>query len=183
MAVETLAGRLEDLRRKVASDGMDPHQFEAYELTWAYARAEAAEATEEWATAVAEEAARLSAAIVAAEAGGKPEQGELLAARGRLKATTEDLGASADHRLLRSSIRDFAEREIAPQAQDIHRRDLDIPESIIEGAARLGLFGLSVPERYGGSAGPEPDHTAMLIVTEELSRASLAAGGSLITRP
>src|SRR5207248_5958789 len=87
------------------------------------------------------------------------------------------------HRLLRASIREFADREIRPQAQDIHRRDLDIPESIIRGASELGLFGLSVPDRYGGSAGQDPDHRALLVVTEELSRASLAAGGSLITRP
>jgi (2S)-methylsuccinyl-CoA dehydrogenase len=80
-------------------------------------------------------------------------------------------------------MREFAEREIRPLAQAIHRGDRDIPESIIRGAADLGLFGLSVPERFGGTAAGEADHLAMLIVTEELSRASLAAGGSLITRP
>jgi (2S)-methylsuccinyl-CoA dehydrogenase len=183
MAVQTLAGRRNDLRRKVAADGIDAHQFEAYELAWAYARAEAATATEQWAGRVGSEAARLSAEIASAEAAGRPEQGELLAARGGLAAGTDDLGASEEHRLLRSSMREFAEREIRPLAQDVHRGDLDIPDSIVAGAAGLGLFGLSVPERYGGSAGPAPDHAAMLIVTEELARASLAAGGSLITRP
>src|SRR5207302_4140661 len=39
------------------------------------------------------------------------------------------------------------------------------------------------PSEYGGSRGPEPDYVGMLTVTEELSRASLTAGGSLITRP
>jgi (2S)-methylsuccinyl-CoA dehydrogenase len=183
MAVVTLADRRQELKRKVAADGIDAHQFEAYELAWAYARAEAAKATAEWARRTGSEAARLSAEVAAAEAEGRAEDGGLLEARGRALAATEDLGASDDHRLLRSSIRDFAEREIKPHAQEIHRQDLDIPESIIRGAAALGLFGLSVPERYGGSAAAESDHTAMLIVTEELSRASLAAGGSLITRP
>ena len=48
----------------------------------------------------------------------------------------------------------------------------------------MGVFGLSVPERFGGL---KPDTTedsmGMVIVTEELSRGSLGAAGSLITRP
>ena len=46
----------------------------------------------------------------------------------------------------------------------------------------MGLFGLSVPAEYGGAA-ETASSQAMLITTEELSRASLTAGGSLITRP
>src|SRR5262249_19974274 len=95
----------------------------------------------------------------------------------------EDLGAGEEHRLLRASLREFAQRELRPHAQEVHRRDLDIPEAIVRGAAALGLFGLSIPEAYGGARAGEPDHRAMLVATEELSRASLAAGGSLITRP
>src|SRR5258706_2070413 len=95
---------------------------------------------------------------------------------------TEYLGASDDDRLLRSAIRDFANREIRPYAREIHRRDLDVPEHVITGAAKLGLFGLSVPSQFSGSQERE-DFVSMLIVTEELSRASLAVGGSLLTRP
>ena len=48
----------------------------------------------------------------------------------------------------------------------------------------MGLFGLSIPEEYGGFAtGGESDYYGMVIATEELSRASLGAAGSLITRP
>ena len=48
----------------------------------------------------------------------------------------------------------------------------------------MGAFGLSVPEEYGGFAtGGESDYLGMVVATEELSRASLGAGGSLITRP
>jgi (2S)-methylsuccinyl-CoA dehydrogenase len=104
---------------------------------------------------------------------------ELLLA-GRL---ADDLDATAEHRLLRATLRDFASRRIAPRAQAIHRGDLDVPADLIEGVAELGLFGLSIPERYGGSLGARPDHVALLVATEELSAASLAAGGSLMTRP
>jgi (2S)-methylsuccinyl-CoA dehydrogenase len=84
---------------------------------------------------------------------------------------------------LRSTLRDFADRRIRPIAQSIHRDDLDVPDDLISGVAQLGLFGLSIPERYGGSMGARPDNVSMLIGTEELSAASLAAGGSLMTRP
>jgi len=46
--------------------------------------------------------------------------------------------------------------------------------------SKLGYFGLSIPEAYGGH---ELGNLAMILTTEELSRASLAAAGSLITRP
>lgn len=94
-----------------------------------------------------------------------------------------DLGLTPEHAMLRSTLRDFAERRLRPRAQAIHRQDLDVPEDVIRGVAELGLFGLSIPEEYGGTLSGRPDHIAMLIGTEELSAASLAAGGSLMTRP
>jgi (2S)-methylsuccinyl-CoA dehydrogenase len=97
--------------------------------------------------------------------------------------SAEDIGASDEHRLLRKTLREFAARRLAPLAQSIHRGDLDVPAEVIADVAELGLFGLSIPEAYGGSLGERPDHVAMLIGTEELSAASLAAGGSLMTRP
>ncbi|MCY3609097.1 MAG: acyl-CoA/acyl-ACP dehydrogenase [Acidimicrobiaceae bacterium] len=89
-----------------------------------------------------------------------------------------------DFELVAETFRRFGEDKIAPTAEHIHRGDTDIPEDIIGGLAELGCFGLSVPEEYGGFAsGSESDYLGMVIATEELSRASLGAGGSLITRP
>jgi (2S)-methylsuccinyl-CoA dehydrogenase len=81
---------------------------------------------------------------------------------------------------VRDSVRQFADAEIAPHAEHIHRTDALIPESFISSMSELGYFGLSVPEDYGGH---ELGNLAMILTTEELSRASLAAAGSLITRP
>jgi (2S)-methylsuccinyl-CoA dehydrogenase len=81
---------------------------------------------------------------------------------------------------VRTSVREFAEGEVAPHAERIHREDETIPEALIEKMAELGYFGLSVPEAYGGF---ELGSLAMILTTEELSRASLAGAGSLITRP
>ena len=89
-----------------------------------------------------------------------------------------------DFEMVADTFRRFAQDKIAPRAEHIHRQDTDIPEDIIDGLAELGCFGLSVPEEYGGFAtGSESDYMGMVIATEELSRASLGAGGSLITRP
>ena len=81
---------------------------------------------------------------------------------------------------IRASVRQFADKEVAPLAEHIHRHDDLVPEKVIGAMAELGYFGLSVPEAYGGH---ELGNLAMVLTTEELSRASLAAAGSLITRP
>ena len=90
----------------------------------------------------------------------------------------------ADFELVRDTFHRFAEEQIRPRAEHIHRANTDIPEEIISGMAEMGGFGLSVPEEYGGFAtGGESDYIGMVVATEELSWGSLGAGGSLITRP
>lgn len=89
-----------------------------------------------------------------------------------------------DFELVAETFRRFADDKIAPVAEHIHRHNADIPEEIISGLGELGAFGLSIPEEYGGFAtGGEHDYMGMVVATEELSRGSLGAGGSLITRP
>jgi (2S)-methylsuccinyl-CoA dehydrogenase len=81
---------------------------------------------------------------------------------------------------VRSTVRAFADKEVAPNAEHIHRHDDLVPDKFIAAMAELGYFGLSIPEKYGGH---ELGNLAMILTTEELSRASLASAGSLITRP
>ncbi len=89
-----------------------------------------------------------------------------------------------DFEMVQDAFRRFAEDKLRPIAEHIHRTNGDIPEDIISGLAEMGAFGLSIPEEYGGFAsGGESDYIAMVVATEELSRGSLGAGGSLITRP
>jgi (2S)-methylsuccinyl-CoA dehydrogenase len=90
----------------------------------------------------------------------------------------------SDFEMVQDTFRRFADDRIRPVAEHIHRTNGDIPDEIISGLAEMGGFGLSVPEEYGGFAsGGESDYLGMVIATEELSRGSLCAGGSLITRP
>ena len=86
--------------------------------------------------------------------------------------------------MVADTFRAFADNEIRPVAEHVHRRNDDVPEQIIAGLAEIGAFGLSIPAEYGGfSEGGAGEYMAMVIATEELSRGSLGIGGSLITRP
>jgi (2S)-methylsuccinyl-CoA dehydrogenase len=86
--------------------------------------------------------------------------------------------------MVQDTFRRFAEDVIRPVAEEVHRKNEDIPEKVIVGLAEIGTFGLSVPEEYGGwASGGEGEYLSMVIATEELSRGSLGVGGSLITRP
>ena len=145
---------------------------------------------------IADALAELQTKLFGQEESWGVEQGEIDMARNFIaKFKSPDFVASLstvnapmhldeDFEMVAATFRRFAEDKIAPKAEHIHREDTDIPEEIIDGLAELGCFGLSVPEEYGGFAtGSESDYMGMVIATEELSRASLGAGGSLITRP
>ncbi|MBI3784954.1 MAG: acyl-CoA dehydrogenase family protein [Deltaproteobacteria bacterium] len=82
--------------------------------------------------------------------------------------------------MTRDSVRQFADAEVTPIAEHLHRHDDLISDAQISKMAELGFFGMSVPEEYGGGG---MGNLPMIITTEELSRCSLAGAGSLITRP
>ncbi|MFT5483091.1 MAG: (2S)-methylsuccinyl-CoA dehydrogenase, partial [Halieaceae bacterium] len=93
-------------------------------------------------------------------------------------------GLGEEKDLIRDTFCRFADEVVMPRAEHIHRFDTDIPDEIIDGAADLGCFGTCIPEQFGGLMPDERhDSIGMLVVTEELSRGSLGAAGSLITRP
>jgi (2S)-methylsuccinyl-CoA dehydrogenase len=89
-------------------------------------------------------------------------------------------GLDGEHLTIQQQFARFADEEVRPRAEHIHRDDALIPEELLAAMGELGVFGISIPEEHGGSF---IDHTTMIIATEELSRGSLGAGGSVITRP
>ena len=80
--------------------------------------------------------------------------------------------------LVREQFWRFTEERIVPHAHDWHTRDELIPLEVVGALAELGVFGLSVPEAWGGLG---MGKTAMCVVTEELSRGYIGVG-SLGTR-
>ena len=73
----------------------------------------------------------------------------------------------------------FADEQIIPHAHDWHRQDQLIPIELIGQMSEMGVFGLTIPEIFGGHG---LGKVAMCIVTEELSRGYIGVG-SLGTRP
>jgi len=90
-----------------------------------------------------------------------------------------------EHRLIQTTVRDFAAKEITPVAARLDR-EARYPSEIITRAAALGLMGLMVPEQYGGAG---MDGVANVIVQEELARASagvqviISVNNSLVCDP
>jgi alkylation response protein AidB-like acyl-CoA dehydrogenase len=83
-----------------------------------------------------------------------------------------DFALSPQHAEIRRTVRDFAEREIIPVADELERMG-EFPHEIIRKAADLGLLGVPYPESVGGTG---LDSLAYAITVEELSRASGSVG-------
>ncbi len=87
-------------------------------------------------------------------------------------------GLDAEYEMIRDQFRRFADDKVLPEAHGWHMEDALIPIEIIAEMSELGVFGLTIPEEYGGFG---MSKTAMCVVSEELSRAYIGVG-SLGTR-
>ncbi|WP_298360204.1 acyl-CoA dehydrogenase family protein [uncultured Litoreibacter sp.] len=115
------------------------------------------------------------------------QSGNTQAARTRLvelmqeqaaNATVGNTGLDDEMEMIREQFRRFSLDKVEPHAHDWHLKDELIPMEIIEEMAELGVFGLTIPEEYGGFG---MSKTAMCVVSEELSRGYIGVG-SLGTR-
>ncbi len=93
-------------------------------------------------------------------------------------ATFGDTGLDEEYEMIRDQFRRFAEDKVVPYAHEWHLKDELIPMDIITEMGELGVFGLTIPEEYGGFG---MSKTAMCVVSEELSRGYIGVG-SLGTR-
>ncbi len=89
-----------------------------------------------------------------------------------------DPGLDDTMEAIRDEIRKFGEGEVSPHAHEWHLANAYIPLEIVDGLSALGVFGLTIPEEFGGMG---LGKIAMCVVTEELSRAYIGVG-SLGTR-
>ena len=79
-----------------------------------------------------------------------------------------DFQLNEEHLLIKQTVRNFAEKEIAPMAEEIDETD-QFPAQIFKRMGELGLFGIPFAESYGGGGG---DYLSLLITLEEIARAS-----------
>ena len=86
-----------------------------------------------------------------------------------------DFQLNDEQRLYRETLRGFVDREIIPVARDWERSGR-YPTEIVEGMKELGLFGLAVPEEYGGLAA---DAVSFALTFEEISRGWMGIAGIL----
>ncbi len=114
-------------------------------------------------------------------------QANTQAARSRLVALMEDqagatmFGASGldeELEMIRDQFRRYAVEKVEPHAHDWHLKDELIPIEVIEELAEMGVFGLTIPEEFGGFG---LSKASMCVVSEELSRGYIGVG-SLGTR-
>src|SRR4030081_2910627 len=96
-----------------------------------------------------------------------------------------DFDLPDDHELIRRTVREFAEGEVAPVAEELDRTK-SFPYEIVEQLGKLNLMGIPFPEEYGGGGG---DTLAYALAVEELTRVdssvaiTLCAHTSLGTQP
>ena len=115
------------------------------------------------------------------------QSGNTQAARSRLVELMEDqagatmFGASGldeELEMIRDQFRRYAQEKVEPNAHEWHLKDELIPIEIIEELAEMGVFGLTIPEEFGGFG---LSKASMCVVSEELSRGYIGVG-SLGTR-
>jgi alkylation response protein AidB-like acyl-CoA dehydrogenase len=96
-----------------------------------------------------------------------------------------DFDLEQEHELVRSTVRDFAQKRVAPVAEELDRQGR-FPYELVGELAALGLMGMTIPEEYGGAGA---DTVSYAIAVEELTRIdssvaiTLAAHHSLGTLP
>jgi (2S)-methylsuccinyl-CoA dehydrogenase len=94
------------------------------------------------------------------------------------RATFGVSGLDDELEMIRDQFRRFADEQVTPHAHGWHLRDELIPMDIIEQLAEMGVFGLTIPEEFGGLG---MSKASMVVVSEELSRGYIGVG-SLATR-
>ena len=133
--------------------------------------------------------------VTAAQAAGLSEgaaarlaaEGNSQAARGRLVALMRDnagratfgaTGLDEELEMIRDQFRRYADDRVVPHAHEWHLKDELIPMEVIGELAEMGVFGLTIPEEFGGLG---LSKASMVVVSEELSRGYIGVG-SLGTR-
>jgi acyl-CoA dehydrogenase len=81
---------------------------------------------------------------------------------------------STEQELFKRMVREFCEKNVEPRSREIDDKEAGIPDDIIQGLADLGVFGIVIPEEYGGSAPEGEEMVYANIAVQELGRAEMS---------
>ncbi len=81
---------------------------------------------------------------------------------------------TAEQELFKNTLREHCTKYIEPISREIDDKEAGIPDDVIQGLADLGVFGLTIPEKYGGSAPEGEEITYANIAIQEIARAEMS---------
>jgi len=92
-----------------------------------------------------------------------------------------DFRYTTEQDLYRQAIREFLTKNLEPRAREIDEKEDGIPDDITAGMAELGMFGVTIPEEYGGCAVPGEEPIYAMITVHEVARADLSMSTPVYT--
>ena len=84
-------------------------------------------------------------------------------------------GLNDDEAMLVATVREFVDKEVRPTVREVEHAN-EYPEAWIEQMKRIGIYGLAVPEEYGGTPVSMPCY---VLVTQELARGWMSLAGAM----
>jgi acyl-CoA dehydrogenase len=85
-----------------------------------------------------------------------------------------DFRLTPEQELFRKTVREFADEKLFPRSREIDEKADGIPEDIIKEMVELGIFGITIPEEYGGSASPGEEMVYAMLAVHEIARGELS---------
>ena len=85
-----------------------------------------------------------------------------------------DFRLTPEQKLFKKTVRAFCEEKVFRRSREIDEKEAGIPEEIVKEMAELGIFGITIPEEYGGSASPGEEIVYSMLAVHEIARGELS---------
>lgn len=85
-----------------------------------------------------------------------------------------DFRLTPQQELFKKTVRGFCDEKLFPRSREIDEKEAGIPEELIKEMVELGIFGVTIPEQYGGSASPGEEMVYAMLAIHEIARGELS---------
>jgi acyl-CoA dehydrogenase len=85
-----------------------------------------------------------------------------------------DFRLTPQQELFKKTVRGFCDEKLFPRSREIDEKEAGIPEELIKEMVELGIFGVTIPEQYGGSASPGEEMVYAMLAVHEIARGELS---------